>query len=494
MPALSSKTSANSVLTAIALYFGVCLYLLSFALPAVGNLTGLECAEFAIESWRQDDKISSLALFGGWLNPQVLLLFLLSVFHVAPRLRAVLSVSILFSIAMTWIAIHRMNAAGMFMDLKVGHFLWITGILLIVVPNLPTTFSFRFARRLAVAGAAVIAFLSVPLLIALTMHAASEKDDFLYVAAWTLKESALCGKIDARAIGRPDQRDSTDLTYMQSDCYRNVAAMLRAPQLCHNVKSAGVDRLIGSPVAKFKCRKQNYTQGTAMQGSDFNFVRAMQFFGFTDEYLTQIHYEGRPDIYLLPILNELQADSTFLSRLQASPSYAEPSAPEHQRDAHPLEFLDEMAAVQWDLPALCQKISSNSRERTISPYTPPLRGVCYANIAFNRRDNALCRELPHAKNFQQTNQSAFLEGCMKNVAVLRNPNSNVQWVHYGPGVFPTWPQFQQAIKELGYPPTTSWLHLPQPTSQEYENYLWELAVPEHQLAREDFVRRVLATP
>ena len=125
MPTLSPKTSAVSILWAVALYFGICLFLLSFSLPAVGNLTGLECAEFAIKSWRHDDKISSLALFGGWLNPQVLLLFFLSVFRVVSPLRAALTVTILFSIPMTWIAIHRMNAAGTYMDFKVGHFLWI---------------------------------------------------------------------------------------------------------------------------------------------------------------------------------------------------------------------------------------------------------------------------------------------------------------------------------------------------------------------------------
>src|SRR5260370_252921 len=202
MPRLFSKTSPVSILTAVPPYFGICLFLLSFSLPAVGDLSGLQCAGYAIHYWEHDDKISSLALFGGWLNPQVLLLFFLCVFRVAPRFRAVLNVTILFSIPMTWIAIHRMGAAGMYMDLKAGHFLWIAGILLIVLPNLLMAFAFPFARWLAASAAVVIAFLSIPLLIAFTMHPASEKDDFLYVAAWTLKEPAVCGKVDARAIER----------------------------------------------------------------------------------------------------------------------------------------------------------------------------------------------------------------------------------------------------------------------------------------------------
>ncbi len=491
MPTLSSKTSVVSILMAVPLYFGVCLFLLSFSLPAVGNLTGMECAEFAIKYWPHDDKISSLALFGGWLNPQVLLLFFLSAFRLASPLRGVLTVTILFSIPMTWIAIHRMNVAGMYMDLKVGHFLWIAGILLMVLPNLPLPFSFLFTRWLVGGALAIIAFFLVPLLIGLTMHPASEKDDFLYVVAWTLKEPALCGKIDARTIGRPDQSDSTDFTYMQSDCYRNVAAMLHAPRLCDHVKSAGVDRLIGSLVAKSKCRKQNYTVGTAMPGTGPDFVRAMQSFGFTDEYLTEIHYESRPDIYLLPILNELHTDPTFLSRLRVSTTYEEPSAPENKRDAHPLEFLDEMVAIQWDLPFLCKKISRNAQARSLNGFSGSLQAACYSHIAFNLRDESLCRKLPAASNFLQKQQGDFLEGCMKHVTFLRSPSAQL-WGRYGPEQFPTRAQFQEAMQELGYPATTDWLHLPRPTPQEYEDYLWRLAWPEHKLARDDFVRRILA--
>jgi hypothetical protein len=393
---------------------------------------------------------------------------------------------------MTWIAIHRMNAAGMYMDLKAGHFLWIAGILLIVLPNLPLAIAFPFVRWLAAAAAAAIAFLTVPLLIAFAMHPASEKDDFLYVVAWTLKEPALCGRIDVHAIGRPDQSDSTDFTYMQSDCYRNVAAMIHAPRFCDNVKSAGVDRLIGSLVAKSECRKQNYTVGTAMPRSGPDFVRAMQSFGFTDEYLAEIHYESRPDIYVLPILNKLRLDPVFLPRLRASISYEEPSAPENKRNAYSLEFLDEMVAIQSDLPFLCKKISRNAQARSLNGFSGSLQSTCYSHIAFNLRDDSLCRKLPTASNFQQTQQGDFLEGCMKHVAFLRSPSAHL-WGRYGPEYFPSWPQFQETMQELGYPAATDWLRLPRPTPQEYGYYLWELAWPEHQPARDDFVRRILAT-
>jgi hypothetical protein len=479
------------MLTALA-YLGLAIFLLSFFLPAVGPLTGFGCAFWALTSWNHDDKISSLALFGGWLNPIVLVLFFLSVFRVAPRLRAVLTVTTLFSIPMTWISIHRMNDAGMSMDLKVGHFLWIAGILFITLPNVRPAFAFSLARWLAVGTASIIAFLSVPLLIALTMHPASEMDDFLYVVAWTLKEPSVCRKISATAIGRPDQRDSTDLTYMHSDCYRNIAAMLHSPQLCSQLKSASVDRLIGSPAAKLSCRKQQYTMGTAMPGTGPDFVGALRALGLGDEQLAQFAYQNRPDGYLLPILNMLRTDPAFLSRLNASPSYDEPFRLENRRKAHSLEFLDEIIAIQWDIPSLCTKVSPNAQAQDFTGYAFSLRVACFSDIAFNRRDDSLCRELAPAKHFQQPNRGDSREACMKNVAILRDPRTHLQRFRYTPSYFPTWPQFEEAVQQLGYPATTPWLQLPHPEREQYENYLLYVAEPQHVTARADFVRRVLA--
>jgi hypothetical protein len=339
----------------------------------------------------------------------------------------------------------------------------------------------------------IIAFLCVPLLITLTMHPASDMDDFYYVAAWTLKEPTVCGKLNANAIGRPDQRDSTDFTYMHSDCYRNVAAMLHAPQLCRYVKSAGTDRLIGSLVAKFSCRKQQNTLGSAMPGSGPNFVGAMRSVGFGDEQLAEFLYKGRPDSYLDPILQLLRADAAFLSRLNASTSYDEPFISENRRQTYSLEFLDAIVAAEWDLPFLCHKISPNAQAQDLRGDTAPLRAVCFQDIAFNRKDDSLCQKIESAPNFEKTNQGYLRQGCMKNVTVLRDPNAHVGFSHYGSVYFPSWPQFQEAFQQLGYPATTPWLQLPHPTPEEYENYMGHLAYPNQFTDRADFVRRVLAS-
>lgn len=168
---------------------------------------------------------------------------------------------------MTWIALYRMDNAGMAVyPLGPGHFLWVAGILLIVFAEL-SAFRFSPARWLTVGLGIVIAAMSVPILIGFTMRAPSEADDSHYDQAWGTQDPAECRLIDANAVGRPDQRDSSDFTYMQSDCYRNVAAMRHDPQLCDHVKSGSLDRLIGSVVLRSKCRKQKYTNGTAFPGT-----------------------------------------------------------------------------------------------------------------------------------------------------------------------------------------------------------------------------------
>ncbi|MCU1270902.1 MAG: hypothetical protein JWN74_2196 [Acidobacteriaceae bacterium] len=491
MPKLGSSASPDSMRTA---YFGLAIFLFSFFLPAVGSLIGFQCAFWALTSWNHQDKISSLALFGGWLNPMVLVLFFLSIFRRAPRIRSVLTVTILFSIPMTWIAIYRMAVVGMYMDLDVGHFLWIAGILVIALPNVRPAFSFSLARWLAGGAASVIAFLSVPLLIALTMRPASELDDFFYVVAWTLKEPSICGKISANAIGRPDQRDSTDFTYMQSDCYRNIAAMLHAPDLCSHVKSASIDRLIGSPSAKLSCRKQQYTLGTAMPGTEPNLIGTMRSMGLGDEQLAEFLYEERPDNYLDPVLKILRNDPAFLSRLTAAPNYDEPFRLENRRSAHSLEFLDDIIAIQSDIPSLCKKISPNAQAQDFGGHFL-LRNACFSNVAFNRRDESLCGNLARAGDIQQPNHgdpSRAYEACVKTVAILRDPRTHLQSFRYPGSYFPTWPQFQEAIQQLGYPSTTPWLQLPHPVPEQYANYFLYVAQPQHVTARADFVRRVLA--
>jgi len=162
------------------------------------------------------------------------------------------------------------------MDIGPGHVLWVSGILLVVLPDAPQYLAYRSVRWLGISAALIAGWFCVPLVISLTMHPGNEKDDFFYVAAWTFREPGICGKIDANAIGRADQREDIELSYMQSDCYRNVGVLLRNPKSCDELKSAGVDRLTGSAFTKAQCRKERYTAGTAMPLDGEHFVHVMR--------------------------------------------------------------------------------------------------------------------------------------------------------------------------------------------------------------------------
>lgn len=123
-------------------YVGFAGFLGSFFLRAVGNLSGRECALFSLLTWNShDNKISSLAMFGGLINPQIILFSLLYASRVARQVRSLLAVTILFCIPITWIAIYQMSVAGMPMNIGPGHVLWIAGILLMIFSDIPIHFS-----------------------------------------------------------------------------------------------------------------------------------------------------------------------------------------------------------------------------------------------------------------------------------------------------------------------------------------------------------------
>src|SRR5437879_9542370 len=228
----------------VALYVGFALYFVSFFLPAVDQWKGWDCAWLALEYWH-DDKVSPLVLFGGLVNPLGALYLFLGVLNAASKIRAILAATILVCIPLTWFALGRMDA-----KVHVGHYVWIAGILLMISPVLGVIPRLPAAKWLGVVGLIVISWLGIPKAISLTMHPATGRDDFFYVVAWNFREPAICQKIDRTAIGRDDQRDDHELTYMRSDCYRNIAAMLNAPALCDNVRSAGEDRWCGRQVTK----------------------------------------------------------------------------------------------------------------------------------------------------------------------------------------------------------------------------------------------------
>jgi hypothetical protein len=106
----------------------------------------------------------------------------------------------------------------------------------------------------------VIAVMSIPIIIGFTMRAPSEADDLHYDQACNTKDPAECAKIDPNGSADPINAYAVGLlSQPRRDATR--------PQPCDHVKSASLDRLIGSVVAKSKCRNQRYTIATAFPGA-----------------------------------------------------------------------------------------------------------------------------------------------------------------------------------------------------------------------------------
>lgn len=268
---------------------GALVYLFSFSLVAVDTLSGLRCAGWALlAAGDSDPGTSQLAFFGGLINPLVVLYVIRTAFRPIGRIRTYLAIAIVSCMPLTWIALFRMN-----MQLHVGHFAWITGISLMVIPALLRIPVWPDTRCLAAFTLALWIWWGVPQVSRLSMRPASAQDDFYYVVAWNFKEPLVCEKIDSHAIGRSDQRDSDGgWTYMRSDCYRNVSALRHDPALCERIESAGLDQLIGSRIAKSECREHPYTRGTASPADGQEFVRVMRAAGYGDKEIEDWFYHA----------------------------------------------------------------------------------------------------------------------------------------------------------------------------------------------------------
>jgi hypothetical protein len=125
--------------------FGLCVFIVAFFVPAVRAggagpeavvFPGWKCASVALtETMALVGKSGVekpsfevlLVIFSGWINPLVLLLFILSFWGTLLALRRVLAVIVLLCMAATWTFFAVQNVKPL-----VGHFLWIAGALLVL--------------------------------------------------------------------------------------------------------------------------------------------------------------------------------------------------------------------------------------------------------------------------------------------------------------------------------------------------------------------------
>jgi hypothetical protein len=135
-----SATVARSVL--IARLLGFCIYVWAFFLPAVREVAqpggdapevikGSRCAWITVintlnpEMWHGKD---FMAILSGWINPLLVLYLIFLMFPIFRWPRRIAAAMILVFMVVTWVFFALYPLVPL-----VGHFLWIAGILLILV-------------------------------------------------------------------------------------------------------------------------------------------------------------------------------------------------------------------------------------------------------------------------------------------------------------------------------------------------------------------------
>jgi hypothetical protein len=123
---------------------GLAIFILAFFEPAVRAgetdvLSGWKCATIATtESMTlfgkpgngQHQFIEYLVAFSGWINPLIVLVILASPVRVMLTVRRIFAIIIVLCMAGTWVLFSQQHIAPL-----TGHFLWIAGALLVIIPE-----------------------------------------------------------------------------------------------------------------------------------------------------------------------------------------------------------------------------------------------------------------------------------------------------------------------------------------------------------------------
>ncbi len=123
---------------------GLAIFILAFFEPAVRAgettvLSGWKCATIAAtESMTlfgkpgpgQHQFIEYLVAFSGWINPLIVLVILASPVRVLLIVRRIFAVIVVLCMAGTWVLFSQQHIAPL-----TGHFLWIAGALLVIIPE-----------------------------------------------------------------------------------------------------------------------------------------------------------------------------------------------------------------------------------------------------------------------------------------------------------------------------------------------------------------------
>jgi len=157
-----------------------------------------------------------------------------------------------------------------------------------------------------------------------------------------------------------------------------------------------------------------------------------------------------------------------------------------------VEFRYQMVAIDTEDANLCAKVSPNATFTDLGGRTALLRSRCFVSIAYNTKIDTPCAQLPRIGTFPHVNdQYDSLEACEKTVAIYRRPNFNSGGLRVGPSAFPRPSDFQDALRQIGYPQDAR-SRVPAPTPEDYWQFLSGMSRQGSDDDRRELLRKVMA--
>jgi hypothetical protein len=481
------------------LYVGVGLYLLSFFLPAVvdvgGPMRGWVCAWLSLWAWSLREPSSAvplagsvLAFFGGLINPLAILYAVLRGRNKAHRLRSFLHNAILLCIPFTWLSLLVLH-----MGVRVGHVLWITGLLMMTLSEAATRHDFRFTRYTSVFAVLVLGLCGYHWVVTPMLAPITDRDEFFYSVAVHFKAPQACSKIGHYDSGGFSEQPGYQIAYLQSRCYYDLAQTVNDLKLCDQVRPLTLEGQDGARYSSAACR--NNVPDPVIQVSAYlkqeDFVQLMEAAGFEKAAVDfrQVRFQDKAPF--LDLYEQVRQDARFVASLQRIPgSYDWRSRP---RPAIGPEYLLSMLGTDASDEGLCFKISPSANYQYPDGKAFSLRSACLFHVVFYSHKNG-CIYFSSIQNppmGQLVSEYDSLESCTESLRTERYPDWG-EPPDAKPIYFPDRQSFQAALDELGYTPRQNVTKAPKPTFDDYIEFFLHVADGKRPEMQTEFVRRVMS--
>jgi hypothetical protein len=460
-------------------YLGLFLYIVSFFLPALDSveqgMKGWYCAYCAAIVWPHEHLC--LALFGALINLLAFFFVSMRLSGRAPAARRTITFLILACIPLTWLSLTDLDAR-----IRVGHIVWIAGLLLMLVPGRALWPRIQDLHWVAVLPLLLLVWWGLKLILLSPLQPATDRDIFVYEVAMQFKDAGSCEKISRYAEGSGGGMGPPgyEISYLRSQCFYNLAGALHDLSLCDRVRPISKGVRDGSKYSPQSCRvRPGHAAGIVNSQTIGAWMRRL---GYRDEEIRHVLYRGAFNSPISAKYDRLKQDPEFAKKIDAGPNFEDPSADDVNRLANDLEYVYQMFAVDTYNPAVCGKISR--RAVAINGGFPvPLRLACYESIAIDGRKLSGCSMLPSQNELRYwENRQYSREQCLRVIPLL-GPAGGAR---SGPVYPSTYETLQRGLHDLGYD-----VSFPEPTTTDYESFLLYLENRDP-AGRAEFLGRVYA--